>query len=159
MGSANAPAYLGKGHFRAMITAFTAQLDVMMARGRPDGGGEMSGGEPPGPAPSGMLSRCSRPGEFDHLARVRLDLGAVRGPGIHQLAALVEQVATPVGRLHRIRDSVRERHLRYLAREGGALSRPVAEGRAEAVYRGVTGVPAKCHCHRPAVDRSFARAR
>jgi hypothetical protein len=52
-----------------------------------------------------MLSRCSSTSERDHLARIRLDLGAVRRPGVHQLATLVEQVAASVGRLHRIGDS------------------------------------------------------
>src|SRR6516165_11524531 len=46
------------------------QRDVT-ARGWPDGGGEVSG------RASGMLLRCSRTSERDHLARVRLDLGAV----------------------------------------------------------------------------------
>jgi hypothetical protein len=38
-------------------------------------------GREPGPAPPGMLSRCSRASEGNDLARVRLDLGAVRDPG------------------------------------------------------------------------------
>src|SRR6516162_8920500 len=42
------------------------------------------------PRAFGMLSRCSRTSECDDLARVRLDLGAVRGPGIHQAAAFIE---------------------------------------------------------------------
>jgi hypothetical protein len=47
-------------------------------------------GREPGPAPSGMLSQCSRTSERDHLARIRLDLGAVRDTGVHQLASLLE---------------------------------------------------------------------
>jgi ATP dependent DNA ligase domain len=68
-------------------------------------------GREPGPAPPGMLSRCSRASERHHLVGVRLDLGAVRGPGVHQLAPFVEQVAAPVRCLHRVRDDVRQRHL------------------------------------------------
>src|SRR5262249_40022163 len=65
-------------------------------RGKHIDGGMMCDGWPAGPAPLGMLSRCSRTSERDHLARIRLDLGAVRGPGVHQLAAFVEQIAAPV---------------------------------------------------------------
>src|SRR5262245_65433301 len=96
-------------------------------------GGKMCDGWPAGPAPSGRLSRCSPTSERDHLARVRFDLGAVRSPGVHQLAPLLEQVAASVGRLHRVGDGVCERHLRDLAREVRALGRPVTEGRTETV--------------------------
>jgi hypothetical protein len=78
-----------------------------MARGKPDGGGVRRRAANPVP-PLGMLSRCSPTSERNHLARVRFDLGAVRGPGVHQLAAFVEQIATPVGGLDRIGDGVCE---------------------------------------------------
>src|SRR5262245_4785186 len=68
-------------------------------------------GREPGAAPLGMLSRCSRTSERDHLARVRLDLGAVRGPGAHQLAPLLEQVAASVCGLDDTRYRVCKRHL------------------------------------------------
>src|SRR5215831_15182183 len=115
-----------------MITAFTA--DVITARDRPDGGGEVSGGGLARPRASGMLLRCSRTSERDHLA-VRLDLVAVRGPGIHQLAALLEQVSAPIRGLDGARDRVRERHLGNFAWEVRALRRPVAERRPEAMDR------------------------
>src|SRR5215470_15167010 len=103
----------------------------LTARGRPDGGGEVSDA-----APSAMLSRCSRTSERDHLARVRLDLGAVRGPGVHQLAALVEQVAAPIRGLDRVWDGVRQRHLGDFVRIARALGSPVAERTAEAMHGG-----------------------
>src|SRR5262249_24829692 len=80
-------------------------------------GGKMCDGWPAGPAPSGMLSRCSPTSERNHLARVRFDLGAVRCPGVHQPAAFVEQIAAPVGGLDRARDGMRERHLGNFTRE------------------------------------------
>src|SRR5215831_12610914 len=87
---------------------------------------KMCDGWPAGPAPLGMLSRCSRTSERNHLGGVRFELGAVRCPGVHQLAALVEQVATPVGGLHGVRDRVGERHLGNFTREVGALGGPIA---------------------------------
>src|SRR5215813_8064138 len=87
---------------------------------------KMCDGWPAGPAPSGMLSRCSRTSERNHLARVHL-LGAVRDPRVHEPAALLEQVAAPVGGLDSARDRVRERHLNDLVREASALGGPVTE--------------------------------
>src|SRR5215470_13064658 len=108
----------------------------LTARGRPDGGGEVSDA-----APSAMLSRCSRTSERDHLARVRLDLGAVRCPGVHQLAALVEQVAAPIGGLNRAIDRVRERHFDNFIGERRALRSPITKCRAQPVHRDVRA----CH--------------
>src|SRR5882762_11880322 len=74
------------------------------------------------------------------LARKRQDLraplrgGAVLRPIRHQPPALLEQVAAPVGRLRLVADGVGERHLADLSGIGGALGRPVPEGRAKPMY-------------------------
>jgi hypothetical protein len=91
----------------------------------------------PGPTPSRMLSRCSRTSERDHLARIRLDVAAVRGPGGHQLLPLLEQVAAPVGRLHLVAHCMGKRHFYNFTREVGALGCPIAEGRTEAMHGNV----------------------
>ena len=49
------------------------------------------------------------------------------GPCVHQPAPLVEQVATPIGRLDLVADRMRERHLDDFARKARALGGPVAE--------------------------------
>src|SRR5262245_4933898 len=75
-------------------------------------------------------------------------------PCLHQLAALLEQVAASVCGLHRVGNGVRERHLGNLAREVRALGSPVAERRAQAMHRnvgtgGLLGEPhRRDHAHR-----------
>ena len=61
-------------------------------------------------------------------------------PDLHQLAALVEQIAAPIGGFHSIPDGMGERHLGNLARGVGALRSPIAERRAEAVHGHVTAL-------------------
>src|SRR5260370_35743873 len=62
---------------------------------------------------------------------------AERAPGVHHLAAPLEQVAPRVCLLRRIANPVGERHLGDLAREVRPRAAPVAERRAEAVHRRV----------------------
>ena len=84
-----------------------------------------------------MLSWCSRTSERYHLARVRLDLGAVLRPRIHQLAALVEQIGAAVCLLHTRADRVRERQLGYLPRErvrSAAQSRKVERNPCTVIF-------------------------
>src|SRR5262245_18444437 len=105
-----------------------------MARGKHIDGEMMCDGlAKAGSAPTGMLSRYSGTSERHHLARVGLDLSAVGGPGVHQLAALFEEVAAPIGRLNSARYRVRKCHLGNLAGEARALGGPVAERRAQSV--------------------------
>jgi hypothetical protein len=56
-------------------------------------------------------------------------------PGIHQPTALVEQIPPAVSRFDLVVDRVCDRHLDNFIREVGALSRPIAERRTEAVGR------------------------
>jgi hypothetical protein len=62
---------------------------------------------------------------------------ALPRPGIHQLAALGEKIAAPVGGLGLVGDGMRQRGLGNLAGDLGKLRRPIAEGRAEPMRRQV----------------------
>src|SRR5262245_10399396 len=92
----------------------------------------MCDGWPAGPAPLGMLSRCSRTSERNHLAG-RVRLGAELGPRLHQPAPLLEQITAPIRGLDRVWDGVRQRHLGDLVRERRAIRRPVSERAAQAM--------------------------
>ena len=62
---------------------------------------------------------------------------AIRGPGVHQLAALVEQIAAPVGRFGLVLDHMCKCGLANFIREIGTLGCPIAKGGAETVHRRV----------------------
>ena len=59
--------------------------------------------------------------------RAALSNTTVGRPRIPQAAALVEQIAAPISSLSAIANHMRQRRLGDLAREVGALGRPVAE--------------------------------
>ena len=75
---------------------------------------------------------CHSP-ECDH--RVRRRAGAERGPIVHELPALLEKVAAPIGGLDRIADSVGKGLLDDMVRVGGRLGGPVSERAAKAMDR------------------------
>src|SRR4051812_4480070 len=60
---------------------------------------------------------------------------AERGPILHELPALFEKVASAVGGLDRVADSVGEGLLYDVVRVGGRLGGPVSEGAAKAMDR------------------------
>ena len=100
-----------------------------------------------------LPQRHNLAGAFDRRLRT------IFRPGVHEPPALVEQVAAAIGGFDRVADRVRQGLLANLAWRGGALGRPIAEGRAKAVDARALAVshffeePA----HRHGVDRD-ARA-
>src|SRR5688572_20887104 len=64
-----------------------------------------------------------RPGSWRHVV----------GPRLHELAALGEQVAAPVGGLGLVLDRMGEGHFDHLARKVRLLGRPIPEARPETV--------------------------
>jgi len=92
-------------------------------------------------------------GERYHLARNGRRSAEPR-PRVHQLSALLEQVAAPVCRLDLVADGVREGHLGHFVWEARALSRPIPEARPETVDCQIAPAhTAQCHCHRHIADR------
>ncbi len=70
------------------------------------------------------------------------------GPLLHEPAPFLKHVAAPVGRLHPVRERVRQGLLGDFARVGGGLGAPVAEARAQAVHREVAAPhPPQQHVH------------
>jgi hypothetical protein len=63
-------------------------------------------------------------------------------PGVHELASFVEQIASAIGALDRISDSMRERHLGDLRWEASALSAPIAKAGTKTVRCHITTVHA-----------------
>src|SRR5262249_24298117 len=59
-------------------------------------------------------------------------------PGLHQLPALLEQIATAGSRFPPIPGPMRQSHLGNLVRKAGALGGPIAKARSEAVCRQIT---------------------
>ncbi len=59
--------------------------------------------------------------------RAALSNTTVGGPSIHKTTTLLEQIAAPISSLSAIANHMRQRRLGDLAREVGALGRPVAE--------------------------------
>ena len=56
-------------------------------------------------------------------------------PIIHEVTALLEKIAAPIGRLDRIADGVGEGLLDNVVRVRSRLSRPISEGAAKAMHR------------------------
>jgi hypothetical protein len=72
-----------------------------------------------------------------HLHNVCRGLGlTVRGPRIHQLAALLQRVTPPVGLFGFVPDDMRQCSLGDFAWKVGDVARPIAEARPEAVNGG-----------------------
>src|SRR5712691_12589356 len=76
-----------------------------------------------------------------HLPRGRWR-GAKLRPCLGNLPALLEQIATPIGSLYLVGDRVSERHFGDFGREGGALGRPIAQARSEAMRRQIAAADA-----------------
>ena len=77
-------------------------------------------------------SVCRAPIDRHHLRRDSLSR-AERRPRLHQLAALLEQIAALVGALNAVADRMGKRELGGFAREVRRLGGPIPEARAEAV--------------------------
>src|SRR5262249_5136834 len=84
-----------------------------------------------------FLAQSSPLHRHDPAVLGRRSLRTVARPCVHQLAALLEHVATPVRGFDLAPDDMRQRHLGNLAREVGARGYPVAEARPKAVCRQV----------------------
>ena len=69
-------------------------------------------------------------------------------PGLHQIAAPVEQVRSKISGLDFVTDRVRKCSFDDAVREIGFLFRPVAERTAEAVRREVALHPSQNHVER-----------
>ncbi len=94
-----------------------------------------------------------------HLHNVCRGLGlTVRGPRIHQLAALLQRITPPVGLFGLVPDDVGQSCLHDFAGEARDVSRPIPEAGAEAVNGGVFDLhPAQDHFHRHIRKRLVAR--
>ena len=76
---------------------------------------------------------------------------AICRPSVHELAPLLEQVATPVSGFGLVADGMRQGLLADLVRERSGFACPIPEGAAEAVNRDVISLHAPqlhghCHC-------------
>src|SRR5215470_3145337 len=108
-------------------------------------------------AASAMLPRAA---DRHHLCGLALSgrwRGAEPRPSLHQLPALLEQIAAPVGGLDLVADGMGQRHLRDFGREAGALRGPIAERRSESVHsQFIAAHPPQHHRHRQVTDRPGA---
>ena len=65
---------------------------------------------------------------------------AERGPIVHEVTALLEKIAAPIGGFDRIADGVREGLLYDVVRVGGRLGGPIPEGAAKAMDRHIASL-------------------
>jgi hypothetical protein len=87
-------------------------------------------------------SALSRELPFPHLHNVTSAFGfTVRGPRIHQLAPLLQGVASAVRLFSLVSDDVRQSSFDNFAREIRDVSRPISEAGSKAV----NGVTRRCH--------------
>jgi len=78
------------------------------------------------------------------------------GPCLHHPAALVEQVAAPVGGLHPVVDDMGQGHFRHVAWKARNLSGPVAEAGPEVVGHVVAPIAVRSVAPRLRISSSNA---